>query len=77
MFAKVELDLLISFVDYVRLCYFFNTIGVFWFEEECPLVRDSLTAEFVVVFVCFPFLKEYSDVFFCLELEPVSTTNGL
>ena len=77
MFAKVELDLLTSLVDCVRLCYFFIAIGVFWFEDECPLVRDSLTAEFVVVFVCFPFLKEYSEVFFGLELDPVSTTNGL
>ena len=77
MFAKVELDLLINLVDCVRLCYFFVAIGVLWFAEECSLVRDSLTAEFVVVFVCFPFLKEYSEVFFCLELDPVSTTNGL
>ena len=40
-------------------------------------MRDSLTTEFVVVFVFFPLLNEYSEVFYCFALEPVSTTKGL
>ena len=40
-------------------------------------MRDSLTTEFVVVFVFFPLLNEYSEVFYYFALEPVSTTKGL
>ena len=80
MIEKAVSELLINFVDYVRLCYFLSNIGgVYWFEER-PLVRDSQMQELVAVFAFFAdFLIDpvYSDVFFDKNVELRSTANGL